>query len=56
MGQGLAHLGGAGGLEVLLDEASQLRGAEGVDALDADVAVDARRQLVPGEGQGEEWG
>mmetsp|Transcript_15149 Transcript_15149/g.35874 ORF Transcript_15149/g.35874 Transcript_15149/m.35874 type:complete len:307 (+) Transcript_15149:39-959(+) len=40
-------LGGAGGLEVLLDEATQLRGAEGVDALDVDVAVDARGQLVP---------
>ena len=41
-------LGGAGGLEVLLDESTQLGGADGVDALDIDVGVDARGQLVPG--------
>ena len=48
MGLGFAHLGGAGGLEVLLDESTQLGGADGVDALDIDVGVDARGQLVPG--------
>ena len=45
-------LGGAGGLEVLLDEAAQLRRADRVDALDVDILVDARGQLVPGGAQG----
>ena len=45
-------LGGARGLEVLLDQAAQLRRADRVDALDVDILVDARGQLVPGGAQG----